>query len=97
MHIGQDAWACICAECLKGDLRKCIKQLRTVSMIDHTANTAARHAIADRASRMRTHRTVNIINSGYKQLYRGKLVGFYIGACKDPDLGKKRKRRLGRW
>ena len=26
--------------------------------------------------------TFKIIGSGYKQLYRGKLVGFYIGACK---------------
>jgi len=35
---------------------------------------------------------VKIAGGGYRQLYRGKLVGFYIGACKNADTSKKRKR-----
>jgi hypothetical protein len=38
--------------------------------------------------------TVKIIGSGYKQLYRGKLVGFVVGAYNNPfDVPKKKDKR----
>lgn len=37
--------------------------------------------------------TVKIIGGGYKQLYRGKLVGFVVGAYNNPFEAPKKKKR----
>jgi len=45
-------------------------------------------------TQLRPSNTAKIIGGGYKQLYRGKLVGFVVGAYNNPfeALKKKRKR-----